>query len=241
MVSPTSSMVLSSCFRSIRVCRGLSEFYGMVLDTLVVGGLSHHLRLNDDIDELSQRRADNCVDVEVEMDGLMNGSCMPEVVEERTFVKRENPLFRWAVRAQSSSASCSKSEEPASGGSINLIHLVLLVFRYWTRKKKFLIAVRVGRINRNPRILYETLALEGFDLSGVRALCCVEQGWLSHVMCELSNRGFLFSEWRLVVVQDLWASDFVEVVGHIRKKERIDYRHIGSFVVWRSVLDTIID
>ena len=109
----------------------------MVLDTLVVGGRSHHLRLNDDIDELSQRRAD----VEVEMDGLMNGSCMPR-----------------ALRAQSSSASFSKSEEPASGGSINLTYLVLLVFRYWIRKKRFLITVRVGRIKRNPRILYENFS-----------------------------------------------------------------------------------
>jgi len=218
----------------------------VVLAALVDGTRPRHLRLNDDIDELSQRRAD----VEVEMDGLMSGSCMPEVVAERifNFVTRENPLSRWALRALSSSDSFSKSEEPASSGIINLIHLVLLVFCYWIRKKRFLITVRVGRIRRNPRILYENLALDGFLHNGVRALCCVELGWLSHVMCELSNRGFLFSDWRLVVVQDFWASDFEKVVQGLRGKERIGYHQIGSFVVWRnrknqirSVVDTIID
>ena len=130
---------------------------------------------------------------------------------------------------------------PCRMGQWSLLHLALFVFRYWIRKRKFLITVRVGRIRRNPKILYDNLAYHGFNLSGTRAICWVEQGWLLRVMCELSDRGFLFSDWNLAVVQDLWASDFVEVVGHIRKKERIDYRLIGSFVVWRNALDTIID
>ena len=60
-------------------------------------------------------------------------------------------------------------------------------------------------------------------------------------MSELSDRGFLFTNWRLVVVQDVWASDFVRVLQNLRGVERIGYRNIGSCVVWKNVLDQIID
>ena len=124
---------------------------------------------------------------------------------------------------------------------MHLLHLALIVFRYWLRKRKLLITVRFGLIRRNPGILYDTLASEGFILNSVRSICCVEPAWLLRVMSELSDRGFLFSNYRLVVVQDVWASDFVRVLQYLRSVERIGYREIGSCVVWKNALDQIID
>ena len=118
-------------------------------------------------------------------------------------------------------------------------HLALTVFRYWLLCRGACIRVIVGRLMRNPEIMYRQLIAIGLidEFTFGQSIMIAERKWEELVIEAIFKKGLTIDYPYFTFVQSNFDERFQNALARCKvkpkKQNRIGYRPICNLLVWR--------